>query len=249
MSNIYESFDSPYGTDHKTALDKAVTYLMQISVPIKTNWALCCGDRKEVSQYWDWYNWSKACITKDTQDMAILSESMGVSIESNLAEPVHGNLESHAIQLVQSPEGYHLLISRIFANDGEATANGTGNQYDGAIWTSPKTGEISQNIWYGCAITRGSHDDEDVLRQLLQRLVNHSKALRSEARHEESLWDRDLTKEEESLKEQGLGFLVGESKSPRNKRNAVPESMSEEVQTDYEVNDDFRAKWITDLEL
>jgi hypothetical protein len=84
---------------------------------------------------------------------------------------------------------------------------------------------------------------------LLQRLNTHSKALRSEARHEESLWDRDLTKEEASLKEQGLGFLVGESKSPRNTRNAVPESMSEEVQTDYEVNDDFRAKWVTDLEL
>ena len=70
-------------------------------------------------------------------------------------------------------------------------------------------------------------------------------ALREEQRNEHTLWEVDLTQEEESLKKQGIEFLIADSKSARNKRNPVSESMSEERNIDHPVNEEWREQWTT----
>jgi len=243
--SIHQTFDSPYGTSHREALDKAVQHLMQISHPVRTNWSQNCGGPEEVAEYYNWQKWCKASITRDDQKIAFLGTDLNISIENNMTEPVYGNLEGHAIQLVQSPRGYHLMTNRVLANDGEWNKNGSGNRWDGLIWTNQKTGEPSQNIWVPCSISVGKECSEMDLRQLLTKLRNHSMALREEQRNEHTLWDVDLTQEEESLKKQGLGFLIADSESARNKRNPVPESMSEERNIDHPVNEEWREQWTT----
>ena len=254
---MYKAYDDPYGSDLQTQFDSAMTEIMSLSSPIPTNWTRdMSNDREAVRRYWDTYKWIRSNISRDNQRPAYIMQDVSYDIEGEHAEDVLGNIEGHCVQLVQSPAGYHLMITRLLTNDGSAFVSDNPD-YDGTIWRNPKTQEVAPWVWVNCAITQPREEFE--YRKLLTKLTASYYALKAQAQKEAVLFDVPMSREEASLEELGLGFLISDKhelepteegyvqpkETIRNTRNNVPESMSEEHNIDHPVNEEWREKWTT----